>query len=143
MAIPQTEHKESLQTLAFAMRQEKGSDITYDEIRSLMMSLTVLIEPSVRRNCRIDYTKMNRDFALWVQDANTRSEIKLLDDWINSSMWIANAMIPQRIGSSGYVYFQSGQLPEFRNTFIEICKRIRDNAVSPKVRMAYKINIST
>ena len=100
MAIPQTEHKESLQTLAFAMRQDKGSDITYDEIRSLMMSLTVLIEPSVRRNCRIDYTKMNRDFALWVQDANTRSEIKLLDDWINSSMWIANAMIPQRIGSS-------------------------------------------
>ena len=139
MAIPQTEHKESLQTLAFAMRQEKGSDITYDEIRSLMMSLTVLIEPSVRRSCRIDYTKMNRDFARWVQDANTRSEIKLLDDWINSSMWIANAMIPQRIGSSGYVYFQSGELPEFRRTFIEICKRIRDSAVSPKVRMAYKI----
>ena len=139
MAIPQTDHKESLQTLAFAMRQEKGSDISYDEIRSLMMSLTRTIDPSVRRNCRIDYTKMNTDFALWVQEATTRSKTKLLDDWINSSMWIANAMIPQRIGSSGYVYFQSGQLPEFRRTFIAICERIRDNAVSPKVRMAYKV----
>ena len=132
---PQTDHKESLQTLAFAMRQEKNSDITYHELRSLMMSLTRTIDPSVRRNCRIDYPKMNTDFARWV----AHGDEKLLDAWIDSSVLIANAIIGDHIGPSGYVYFQSGQLPAFRKTFIAICKRIRDNAVSPKVRMAYKV----
>ncbi len=133
---PQTDHKESLQTLAFAMRQEKNSDITYHELRSVMMSLTRTIDSSVRRNCRIDYAKMNTDFARWV----SHGDEKLLDAWIDSSVWIANAIVgSNHVGPSGYVYFQSGQLPAFRKTFIAICKRIRDNAVSPKVRMAYKV----
>ena len=34
---PLTQDKESLQALAFAMRQDKGSDITQDELKEAMM----------------------------------------------------------------------------------------------------------
>ena len=49
---PLTQDKESLQALAFAMRQEKGSDITQDELKEAMMDLSQ-IKSGVRQSCDI------------------------------------------------------------------------------------------
>ena len=44
---PLTQDKESLQALAFAMRQDKGSDITQDELKEAMMDLSA-VSPKIR-----------------------------------------------------------------------------------------------
>ena len=139
MAIPQTDHKESLQALAFAMRQEKNGDITADEIRSNMMLLNG-VDPAVRRSCAIDYGKMNRDFALWVEQATTVKAQKALDEWINSSMWVANKIIPSSyIKGNGYIFYQSGLVPDFRNAFKEIAKDIGKNSTNTIVKRVYAV----
>ena len=53
---PLTQDKESLQALAFAMRQDKGSDITQDELKEAMMDLSA-VSPRVRSCCDIDPLK--------------------------------------------------------------------------------------
>ena len=63
---PLTQDKESLQALAFSMRQEKGSDITQDELKEAMMDLSQ-IKPSVRKSCDIDYSKLTNRFNNWYE----------------------------------------------------------------------------
>ena len=58
---PQTDDKESLQALAFALRQQKGSDITYNELQNAMKGLGSL-DPNVRQFCGIDYSKLEERF---------------------------------------------------------------------------------
>ena len=45
----QTEDKESLQALAFSLRQNKGSDITFDDIRNAMTNYNA--QPYSVRDC--------------------------------------------------------------------------------------------
>ena len=65
---PLTQDKESLQALAFAMRQDKGSDITQDELKEAMMDLSA-VSPRVRSCCDIDYTKLTARFSNWYEIA--------------------------------------------------------------------------
>ena len=141
MAFPAlTDHKESLQALAFAMRQEEGKDITYDELKQTMVDIGGGLDTKYSRWLRIDYSKMSRDFPLWVSMARNPKDNKQLDEWINSSVWTANAVIKSSyLDSQGYVFYQSGELPQFRGAFKAIAKRIKDNAVNTKVRQVYSL----
>ena len=58
---PRTDHKESLQALAMALRQNKGSDIESIELAQAMQGL-VSISPNIKNSCIIEYSKMERDF---------------------------------------------------------------------------------
>ena len=58
-----TDHKESLQTLAMSMRQEKGSDLTDLELAKAMKDLNN-IPSNIKNSCVIDYNKMKSDFIL-------------------------------------------------------------------------------
>tara|TARA_B100001996_G_scaffold378809_1_gene363554 strand:- start:54 stop:1562 length:1509 start_codon:yes stop_codon:yes gene_type:complete len=140
MAFPaQTDHKESLQALAFAMRQNKGSDITAGELRLQMVEMTML-DSSIRNSCEIDYNKMRNDFYNWVDMADTPKDVAFVDGWIDSCVWTANAVIANsHIKGSGYTFYQSGSLPDFRGAFKEIAKRIKSNASNGKVRSIYSL----
>ena len=52
----QTEDKESLQALAFALRQEKGSEIEYAEVESAMQDY-MAVDAKVRDCCGIEEAK--------------------------------------------------------------------------------------
>ena len=62
---PLTEDKESLQALAFAMRQQKGSDITADELKEKMANMP-LLDSDIKSHCDIDYHKLNARFTNWI-----------------------------------------------------------------------------
>ena len=57
MFRPETQDKESLQALAFALRQEKGTDITQDELKEAMMNLSA-VNSKIRSCCDIDYLSL-------------------------------------------------------------------------------------
>ena len=97
---PLTQDKESLQALAFSMRQEKGSDITQDELKEAMMDLSQ-INSSVRKCCDIDYSKLTNRFNNWYEVGSEKD----VEEWTNSSVWVANSVIPSRfIKGSDYVF---------------------------------------
>ncbi len=132
---PQTDDKESLQALAFALRQQKGSDITYNELQNAMKGLGSL-DPNVRQFCGIDYSKLEERFNNWVTVGTEKDK----SEWINSSVWVANAVIPSAyIKGGGYIFYQSGLLPDFRGAFKEIAKNIALNAKSSVVKRVYAI----
>jgi len=60
---PLTEDKESLQALAFAVRQNKGDNITPEDVLAAM-DLSVL-DYNVKNYCDIDYTKLTSRFENW------------------------------------------------------------------------------
>ncbi len=132
---PQTDDKESLQALAFAMRQNKGSDITYGELENAMKGLGAL-DPSIRQFCGINFSNLEPRFKNWVTIGTEKDK----SEWINSSVWVANAVIPSSyIKGGGYIFYQSGLLPDFKGAFKEISKSIALNAESSVVRRVYSI----
>lgn len=127
---PLTEDKESLQALAFAMRQLKGSDITSDELKSKMRDMPAL-DNNIKEYCDIDYSKLNPRFNLWVTEGD-------IEDWANSSVWTANAVIPSKyIQGSGYVFSNNIGDPIFRGAYKQIAKGIAKNAKSTVVKTVY------
>jgi len=127
---PATDHKESLQTLAMAMRQEKGSDLTDLELARAMMDLNG-IPSKVKSNCVIEYNKMHSDFNSWVTEG--------AQDWIDSSIWIANASFPKYCSSGGYKFYRQDFVPGFKGTFVKIRNKIRENAKSSVMKKMYAI----
>ena len=110
---PQTDDKESLQALAFAMRQNKGSDITYGELENAMKGLGAL-DPSIRQFCGINFSNLESRFKNWVTIGTEKDK----SEWINSSVWVANVVIPSAyIKGGGYIIYQSRLLPHFRGAF--------------------------
>ena len=91
MFRPETQDKESLQALAFAIRQEKGSDITQDELKEAMMDLSA-VSPKIRSCCDIDYAKLTARFNNWYEIGTEKD----IEEWTNSSVWTANSLIPTR-----------------------------------------------
>ena len=130
---PLTQDKESLQALAFAMRQDKGTDITQDELKLAMMDLSA-VSPRVRECCDIDYGKLTARFNNWY---NIGTE-KDIEEWTNSSVWTANSLIPTRFLRGGdYVFSNEIGDPSFRGAFREIAKDISKNAKDSVVRTVY------
>ena len=130
---PLTEDKESLQALAFAMRQQKGSDITADELKEKMANMP-LLDSDIKSHCDIDYAKLNARFNNWI---NIGSE-KDIEEWTNSSVWVANAIIPSKyIKGSGYVFSNTIGDPTFRGAYKQLAKDISQHAKNSVVRTVY------
>ena len=101
----QTEDKESLQALAFALRQEKGSEIEYAEVESAMQDY-MAVDAKVRDCCGIEEAKLYPRFRIWVTDGKPGD----VEGWINSSVWIANAVIKSAyIRGTDYIFKVKGQ----------------------------------
>jgi len=127
---PRTDHKESLQALAMALRQDKGSDLESIELAQAMQELKDL--PSkVKNNCIIEYSKMEVDFNIWV---NSEAQ-----DWIDSSVWIANAAYPKYCSSSNYNFYRQDFVPGFKGTYNKIRNKIRKNANSSVLKKMYSV----
>ena len=131
----QTEDKESLQALAFSLRQNKGSDITFDEIKNAMINYNA--QPySVRDCCGIDETKLIPRFNNWA----TVGDEKDVEGWINSSMWTANAVIGSYVPSRGdYIFYNTIGDPVFRGAFKKLAQDVVKNAKNATVRRVYSI----
>ena len=125
-----TDHKESLQTLAMSMRQEKGSDLTDLELAKAMKDLNN-IPSNIKNSCVIDYNKMKSDFNSWVTEG--------AQDWIDSSVWIANASYPKYCSSGGYKFYRQDFVPGFKGTFVKIRNKIRENAKSSVLKKMYAV----
>ena len=127
---PLTEDKESLQALAFAMRQLKGSDITSDELKEKMEDMPAL-DSKIKEHCDINYSKLNSRFNIWVTDGD-------IDGWANSSVWTANAVADSGyLIGSGYVFSNNIGDPIFRGAYKKLAKDIASNAKSSVVRTVY------
>ena len=130
MFRPETQDKESLQALAFALRQEKGSDITQDELKEAMMDLSA-VSPKIRSCCDIDYAKLTARFNNWYEIGTEKD----IEEWTNSSVWTANSLIPTRFFTgSDYVFSNEIGNPSFRGAFKELAKDISKNAKDSVVR---------
>ena len=128
-----TEDKESLQALAFALRQDKGKDIVYSELENAMIDYSAL-PSSVKNSCGIDESKLKNRFANWV-DLGKPDDIQ---SWINSSVWVANAVIKSSyIKGSDYIFYNTIGDKIFRKAFKEIAKDISKNAKNSVVRRVY------
>ena len=130
---PLTQDKESLQALAFAMRQDKGSDITQDELKEAMINLSA-VSPKIRSCCDIDYVKLTARFNNWYEIGTEKD----IEEWTNSSVWTANSLIPTRFLRGGdYVFSNEIGDPTFRGAFRELAKDISKNAKDSVVRTVY------
>ena len=133
--VAQTEDKESLQAVAFALRQDKGSAIEPDEVKSAMQDFNAL-PGSVRNSCGIDAAKLASRFNNWV----TLGSPDDVESWINSSVWTANAVIKSAyIRGSDYIFYNTIGDPFFRGAYREIAKHIAANAKDTKVKSVYSI----
>ena len=126
----QTSHKESLQTLAMALRQERGRDIQPVELADMMKDLPAL-PPSIKRFCEIDYSKMSKDFNVWVNSDAL--------DWIESSCWIANATYEKYCDSGSYTFYRQDFVPSFKGTYKKIKDKIKKNAQASVLKKMYKV----
>ena len=127
---PRTDHKESLQALAMSLRQDKGSDLESIELAQAMQGLGS-IPPKVKNNCIIEYSKMEADFNIWV---NSDAQ-----DWIDSSVWIANAAYPKYCSSGNYNFYRQDFVPGFKGTYNRIRNKIRKNASSSVLKKMYSV----
>jgi hypothetical protein len=127
---PRTDHKESLQALAMSLRQSKGSDIDSNELAQAMQGL-VALPPKVKDHCIIEYSKMERDFNVWV---NSDAQ-----DWIDSSVWIANAAYPKYCSSGNYNFYRQDFVPGFKGTYNKIRNKIKKNASSSVLKKMYSV----
>ena len=129
----QTEDKESLQALAFALRQEKGSEIEYAEVESAMQDY-MAVDAKVRDCCGIEEAKLYPRFRIWVTDGKPGD----VEGWINSSVWIANAVIKSAyIRGTDYIFYNTIGDQKFRGAYREIAKHIAKNAKDSRVRTVY------
>tara|TARA_Y100001973_G_C5167560_1_gene317073 strand:- start:46 stop:1461 length:1416 start_codon:yes stop_codon:yes gene_type:complete len=126
----QTSHKESLQTLAMALRQDMGRDIQPIELAEEMKDLTALA-PSIKNFCEIDYSKMTRDFNVWVNSDSM--------DWIESSCWIANSTYPTYCKGGDFTFYRQDFVPDFKGTYKKIKDKIKKNAKASILRKMYKV----
>ncbi len=138
-AIPDTPHKESLQALALAVRQAKGSAVTNSELRNAMRNMDTIdsLWPRWPYGNRVsEYFRipnsMNRDFAEWVRTGNQ------LDMWVDSSRWAANAVANGLGLGRIFCFVQSAELSQFREAYRAIAKDVRDTAQSPTVRAVFR-----
>jgi len=125
-----TDHKESLQTLAFALRQDKRSDLEFTDLEQVMGDIN-LLPNSVKSRCMIDYQKMRPAFNNWLESG--------AKDWIDSSVWIANSTYPTYCKKGNYNFYRQDFVPPFKGTYKEIKDRIKQNAKNSVMKKMYKV----
>lgn len=125
-----TADKESLQTLAMAVRQEVETDLTPDVLESYMADLPAL-DPRIKKHCKIDYSKMSTRFANWLEEGAT--------DWIESSCYIANKTYSPLFKRATYNFYRQDYVPDFKGTFNRIKKDIKNKASMQLMKKMYDI----
>jgi hypothetical protein len=112
------------------LRQAKGSDIESIELAQAMQGL-VAIPPNVKNHCIIEYSKMESDFNNWVNSG--------AQDWIDSSVWIANSTYPKYCSSGNYNFYRQDFVPGFKGTYNKIRNKIKKNANNSVMKKMYSI----
>ena len=135
------ETSESLQCLACAGLLEIGNKFNVDDLRQLMMQGN-FGNTAHSDNAKVwDMVRISRtgelNLAAW---ANDPSDEKLLNNWLDSSVAIANSLEgDNKFKGSGYVFFRQDQFPagnfkDFKDVFVQILKSIRQSAQQPDAK---------
>ena len=126
-----TEDKESLQCLAMALRQKKGSDLVDTDLSFAMQNLDGQPQ-DVKSACVINYSRCNRTFALWLNEADVAG-------WVNSSIWIANRVYPAYCRSGVYNFYRQDFVPGFKGTFNRLKNDIKQNTTRSVMKQMYEV----
>ena len=127
---PNTADKESLQTLAMAVRQRLGKNITPDLLSPYMADLRGL-DPLVKKHCEIDYDKCGSRFANWVQAG--------AEDWLESSCYIANKSYPPLFKQATYNFYRQDYVKDFKGTYNKLRNKIKSKASIAMLRKMYAV----
>ena len=125
-----TADKESLQTLACAVRQTLPGDITPDILSEKMETLRDL-DVNIKRHCFIDYAAMEKRFSNWVTGG--------AEDWIESSCYIANKAHGPFFKQATYNFYRQDLVPDFKGTYNKIRGRIKQKASRQMLKKMYSV----
>ena len=119
---------ESLQCLACAARQVIGNDFNYSDLQQVMVGEHAK-QSEIVAHTRID-AEYYRSLDSWAKDP---SDPKLLEEWINSCIWVSNALISSSYLVGQYVFCRQDQIPgggkgknSFKDIFNVLKKEIKD-----------------
>ena len=126
-----TEDKESLQCLAMALRQSKGSDLIDTDLSLAMQDLNGQPQ-NVKDSCVINYSRCQRTFAAWLNQ-------KDVAEWVNSSIWIANRVYPAYCRSGQYNFYRQDFVPGFKGTFNRLKNDIKENTTRSVMKQMYDV----
>ena len=135
------ETSESLQCLACAGLQEIGNKFNVDDLRQLMMQGNFGNAAHSDNDKVWDRVRISRtgelNLAAWAHDP---SDENLLNNWLDSSVAIANSLKgDSNFKGKGYVFFRQDQFPagifkDFKDVFVHILKSIRQSAQQPDAK---------
>ena len=126
-----TEDKESLQVLAMSLRQQKGTDLTEDDLSNAMSALSE-VSSDVKDACVINYQRCNRTFAAWLKQRDS-------SEWVNSSIWIANKVYPAYCRSGRYNFYRQDLVPGFKGTFKRLKNKMKKNTTRSVMKQMYDV----
>ena len=127
---PNTADKESLQTLAMAVRQRLAKNISPAALEPYMADLPAL-DPIIKKHCAIDYSKMNSRFANWVEAG--------AQDWLESSCYIANSSYGPLFKQATYNFYRQDYVKDFKGTYNKLRNKIKSKASIAMLRKMYAV----
>ncbi len=127
---PNTADKESLQTLAMAVRQKLAKNISPADLEPHMADLPAL-DPLIKKHCEIDYTKCNSRFANWVEAG--------AEDWLESSCFIANKSYGPLFKQATYNFYRQDFVKDFKGTYNKLRNNIKRKASVSMMRKMYAV----
>ena len=114
---------ETLQCIACAARQEIGPRFDANDLVDLMkQDGTHPKEHAVYNHAGIEnkYATMVKQ---WVTDP---AKPELLQEWLNSSIWIANSLVDEGIHGGSYTFYRQNQFPAPGKSFKDLFVYLRD-----------------
>lgn len=117
---------ETLQCIACAGRQEIGNSFNTEDLKKLMrQDGSHLMETHVYNNVGIEHKYM-QNVKDWVTNP---AKPDLLDEWLNSSVWIANSLVREGLTAS-YTFYRQNQFPARGKSFKDLFIYLRDKIKS-------------
>lgn len=117
---------ETLQCIACAGRQEIGNSFNIEDLKKLMrQDGSHLMETHVYNNVGIE-RKYMQNVKDWVTDP---AKPDLLNEWLNSSVWIANSLVREGLTAS-YTFYRQDQFPAHKKSFKDLFIYLRDKIKS-------------
>ena len=145
MAVSKTDRNESLQCIACAVRQSEASNINERQLVNAILDWGEnTLEPKIENAIGIDNT-MKSEITSWVKRSEEReSPDKDYDNWIKSSVLIANELSKSTyIDSSGYKFYRQDQFPNFKDKAFEIATTIKNNTSNSVMKQMYNASVGS
>ena len=118
---------ETLQCIACAGLQEIGSSFDVNDLKDLMrQDRTHNKEQAVYQHVGIE-SKYKNNVKDWVDDP---AKPELLDEWLDSSIWIARSLFQKGLGSGKYKFYRQDQFPAHKKSFKDLFVYLRDKIKS-------------